>query len=525
MSAAAHAADTAAAPPPAQAASAAPARHFDILEFVVDGNTVLDVPTVEETVYPFLGEARTADDVDKARDALQGLYQKRGYQTVQVSIPQQGVDTGVIHLQVVENAVGRLRVVDSKFHLPSEIKATAPSVAEGEVVNSSAVQKDIVALNQQASLKVTPQLKPGAAPGTVDVDLKVEDTPPWHASVEINDFHNESTSPLREITTVSYDNLWQLGHSVSLSYQVAPENLADSKVFSGTYLAHIPDTPISLLAYGVKSDSDVAAVANTDVVGRGSILGLRMILNLPSLDDYFHSLTVGIDRKDLLQNVVTGGLPAKAPILYYPTTIAYHGSTIDGDPKAGGTETDYDASLNFALPGLGSDSTKVDYQRTYASRQYFYLRAALSRIQPLPWWGMSLFGKVDGQITTDPLVSSEQFSQGGVNTVRGYLEAERIGDYGVHGTAELRSPSFADAISSAINDWRVHAFFDGAGLWLRQPLVGEQSSFALYGVGVGSRLTAFDYVNADVDLAIPLTNGSQTKAGDLRVHFKVSSGF
>ena len=65
----------------------------------------------------------------------------------------------------------------------------------------------------------------------------------------------------------------------------------------------------------------------------------------------------------------------------------------------------------------------------------------------------------------------------------------------------------------------------GDGLWLRSPLVGEQSSFSLYGIGVGSRLTMFDDINAAVDLAIPLTKGAVTKAGDMRVHFRVSSGF
>ena len=513
-----------AAPPPAQSAATAAVRHFDIMEYVVDGNTVLQAPDIEEAVYPFLGESRTADDVDKARSALQDVYLKRGFQTVQVSIPAQGVETGIIHLEVTENAVGRLRVVDSKYHLPSEIKETAQSVAEGKVVNSNDVQKDIVALNQQASLKVAPQLKAGSVPGTVDVDLKVVDTPPWHANLEVNNQNNQNTVPLRLVGSVSYDNLWQLGHSVSLSYQVAPQNPSDAKVFSGSYLAPIPDTPISLLAYGVKSDSDVAAIAGTDVVGRGNIEGLRAILSLPGTTDFFQSLTIGIDRKDLSQNVVTGGAPSNAPVLYYPITLAYHGARIDGDPQKGGTETDFDASLNFALPGLGSDSTKVDNQRYNASRQYFYLRAGVSRIQPLPW-GMSLFGKLDGQITADPLVSSEQLSAGGVGDVRGYLEAERIGDYGVRGTMELRSPSFADRISSSINDWRVHAFFDGAGLWLRSPLVGEQSSFSLYGIGVGSRLTMFDDINAAIDLAIPLTKGAVTKAGDMRVHFRVSSGF
>jgi len=504
--------------------SAAAVHRFDIMEYVVDGNTVLAVPDIEEAVYPFLGESRTADDVDGARKALEDVYQSRGYQTVQVSIPQQGVDSGIVHLQVVENPVGRVRVVDSKYHLPSQIKETAPAIAEGKVLNMKDVQNDIVALNQQPGLKVTPQLKAGKIPGTVDVDLQVEDTLPLHASVEINNQYNQDTQPLRVVTSASYDNLWGIGHSISASYQIAPQKPSDAEIFSGSYLAPIPGIPFSLLAYGVTSNSDVAAIAGTDVVGRGNIFGLRGILNLPGSDSFIQSVTIGIDRKDLTQNVVTGGIPSDAPVLYYPITLAYHASRIEGDPKAGGSETDFDASANFALPGVGSDSTKFDPQRFDALKQYFYFKAGISRTQPLPW-GMVFFGKVDGQITGDSLLSSEQLSAGGESSVRGYVEAERIGDYGARTTLELRSPSFGNWVSPKINDWHVLGFFDGAGLWLRNPLPSEHSSFSLAGIGVGTRLVAYDNFNAALDLAFPLLDGAVSKSDSLRVHFRVSSGF
>ncbi len=519
---AAHASESGAAPAAANApavASVGSARRFDVMEYVVDGNTVLSVPEIEEAVYPFLGESRTADDVDDARKALEQVYQKRGFQTVQVSIPQQGVDTGIVHIEVVENPVGRLRVVDSKYHLPSEIKATAPSVAEGKVIDMKAVQSDIVALNQDPGLKVTPQLKAGKEPGTVDVDLKVEDQPPLHASLEINNQNNQSTTPLRMVGTVSYDNLWQLGHTISLTYLLAPENSSDAKVFSGTYLAHIPDSPVSLLAYGVKSDSDVAALSSTDVIGRGNIVGLRAIVNLPSTDSFFQSFTGGFDRKDLSQNVITIGVPSNAPVLYYPVTLAYHGSLIDG-----GEETNFDASLNFAFQGIGSDSTKFDAQRYNALKQYFYLKAAVSRVEPV-FDGFSVYGKIDGQMTADPLLSSEQYSMGGENSVRGYLEAERIGDYGWHATAEFRTPSVGELLSPKINDWHFLVFADGAMLWLRDPLPSEQSSYTLAGVGVGTRLIAFDDFKAALDIAFPLADASTTRAGNMRFHFRVSSGF
>jgi hemolysin activation/secretion protein len=205
-------------------------------------------------------------------------------------------------------------------------------------------------------------------------------------------------------------------------------------------------------------------------------------------------------------------------------TLAYHGALVDGDPNAGGSETDFDVSFHFALQGAGSDSTKLDVQRFNASRQYLYFRAGVSRIQPLPL-GMSLFAKVDGQITADSLLSSEQFSAGGVTSVRGYVEAERLGDYGGRSTLELRSPSFGERISPKINDWHMLAFADAGALFVRNPLPGEQSSYTLVGVGVGTRFVAFDDFNAAFDLAFPLLKGAITKPGDVRVHFRVSSGF
>jgi len=515
---------------PSDAASDPAARRFDILEYVVDGNTVLSVPEIEEAVYPFLGESRTADDVDLARKALEEVYQGRGYQAVQVSIPQQGVDNGIIHLQVAENPVGRLRVVASKYHLPSEIKDTAPSLAEGKVVNMKAVQEDITALNQSADLKVTPQLKAGKAPGTVDVDLQVDDSLPFHGSVELNNEYNQSTQPLRVVGSVSYDNLWGVGHSISASYQIAPQNPSDGKVFSGNYTARIPGTPVTLQAYGIASDSDVAAIAGTDVVGRGNIEGVRAIVDLPGTDRYFQTVTAGIDRKDMTQDVVTHSGPkssdttTRAPVLYYPFSLAYHGSLVDGDPKAGGTETDFDASANFAVQGLGSDSTKFDVQRYNASKQYFYFKAGVSRTQPLPD-DLVLFARIDGQITGDPLLSGEQLSAGGVTSVRGYLEAERLGDYGARSSVELRSPSFGAHISPKINEWRVLAFADAAALWVRNPLAGESTSFSLVGIGVGTRLVVFDDFNAAFDVAFPLLRGAVTAPDSVRVHFRVSSGF
>ncbi len=259
--------------PPQKPASA---QRFDIDDFAVRGADKLPEIDLEEAIYPFLGPNKTSDDVEKARAALEKAYHDKGYQTVSVSIPPQNAQGKVIALQVTELKVGRLRVKNSRYFDLDKIKDRAGSLKEGSVPNFNDVTKDIVALNQWPDRRVTPALRAGVAPGTVDVDLNVEDTAPIHGTLEYNNRQSPSTTDTRINATVHYDNLWQLGHSASFTYQVAPERPEDAEVFSGSYLARVPDVDwLNVLFYGVKSSSNVASVGGTNIVGPGQIIGGR----------------------------------------------------------------------------------------------------------------------------------------------------------------------------------------------------------------------------------------------------------
>ena len=72
-------------------ASAQAERKVNINEYIVRGNTVLDARSIEKAVYPFLGPERSLSDIEKARDALQEVYNAQGYQSVYVDLPEQAV--------------------------------------------------------------------------------------------------------------------------------------------------------------------------------------------------------------------------------------------------------------------------------------------------------------------------------------------------------------------------------------------------------------------------------------------------
>lgn len=489
---------------------------------------------LEEAIYPFLGPNKSAEDVEKARAALEKAYHDKGYQTVSVSIPQQNSQSKVIALQVTELKVGRLRVKNSRYFDLDKIKERAGSLKEGSVPNFNDVTKDIVALNQWPDRRVTPALRAGVAPGTVDVDLNVEDTAPIHGTLEYNNRQSPSTTDTRLNATVHYDNLWQLGHSLSFSYQVAPERPEDAEVLSGSYLARVPGMEsLNILVYGVKSSSNVASVGGTNIVGPGQIVGGRAVMTLPALPNFFHTLSVGLDYKHFDQTVQLGSDEFSSPVTYYPMVASY-GATFRGDKFT----TQFNASVTANLGTLSSNTADFDIKRYKASPSFTHFNADISHTQELGE-GFQLWGKVQGQIADGPLVSSEQFSIGGLDSVRGYLESEVLGDDGVVGNVELRSADIGQLLQSQIkdetgqgsarfttfNEWRLFAFADAGRATVLQPLPEQQSQFDVWSYGVGTRFKVFNYMNGMLAYSVPMVSQAYTQARDPRFNFRIWGEF
>ena len=493
--------------------------YFDILEFQVEGNTKLTKMQVEAAVYPQMGEKKTIADVEKARELLEKAYHEAGYLTVLVDIPEQDVDKKIVKLNVTEGKVGTLRVRDSKYYTLGRIKELSPSVAEGEVPHFPTVQKDIARLNRTSDKRVTPVMRAGKAFGTVDVDLKVEDNLPLHASLELNDRYTQDTSRLRLSGMIRYDNLWQREHSLSLNFLTSPQNTSEVQVFSANYLMRFDESDIMLAMYGVKSNSSVAAIGGINILGKSTILGARLIKPLPGLDNFYHSISLGLDYKDIKQTVEFGQT-YNTPVTYMPLSAVYSGTW--QDPSG---ITQLGTGVTFGFRGLVADDAEFKAKRwntvtnTYAKPDFFVVKADLSRTQALPY-GLQGYAKVDGQFSGDLLVPNEQYLAGGTDTVRGYLESQAAGDKAVHSTLELRSPQLFKNIAW-MQDFKVVGFYDIAQLTVIDPSAGQTGKIVLSGAGIGMRMKAWNRINFNLDVATPLKDYGVTKQGDIASHMRI----
>ena len=489
---------------------------FDVFEYRVEGATLLPVVTVEQAVYPHLGESKTLADIEKAREELEKAYHGAGYLTVLVSIPQQKVNDGLVKLVVTEAPVDRLRVVESRYFSLGEIRAGAPELAEGRVPNFTQMQKELAALNRSSDRKITPVLRPGKTPGTVEIDLKVKDQLPLHGSAEVNDRYSQDTTRTRLSASLRWDNLWQKQHGLGITVQTAPEAPDESQVFSASYTWPLASGNY-LAFYGVKSDSDVAAVGTLNVVGNGTILGARYILPLRSLSEgFFHTATLGVDYKDFDQAVnLIGSGGFNTPITYMPFTLGW-----DGTWLGQGRTTQFGAAFNFHVRGLVADEADFAGKRYKGRPDYSYLRGTFSHQES--WsagWGLKARG--GWQIAAQPLISNEQFAIGGVDTVRGYLESAALGENGLHLSLEARTPNYAKTFSETLDDLHLLAFFDGGRVTVREALPLQGDRFTLAGAGLGLRLKGWHGVFAGVDWAVALRDRGNTQSGDSRAHFRL----
>jgi hemolysin activation/secretion protein len=493
---------------------------FNIWEYRIEGNTLLNNQEIERAVYGYLGPDKTITDVEEARTSLEATYRQRGYGTVLVDIPEQNVDSGIVRLNVTEAVVSRVKVTGSRYFSNRWIKKQVPSLQEGEVPDVKEVQKDLAMLNTRSNDRsITPILRPGKGPGEVEMELKVKDKLPIGYSFELNDRNTADTTDLRFNASVSFDNLWQREHGLTLNYQTSPKDTDEVEVWVANYLYKPSRSSDLILLYAVDSDSDVATVGGVGVLGNGRIYGTRYIHPMSPSGDIYHSLIAGFDYKDFEDNVLLSGVETDeiaTAIDYGLFSINYTGSYLGTS-----SPTEFNFGLNFGLRGFFNNEKEFEQKRTGADPNFWKLTGQLDRRFDLLESEYGLRTRLGGQFAGEPLISNEQFAMGGADTVRGYFEADVLVDQGIIGSVELESPLLFQEYLEIVNYLQWFTFIDYSTGRIREALPDQDDTFDLMGIGAGLRFTLWHQLDASFAWARPLKSTNSTEEDDDRMVFSV----
>ena len=490
-----------AAPTLAQTADTNPQR-FPIYEFQVKGNSVLSDLAIQRAVSGFTGEKKTIADVEAARLALEKTYHDAGFMTVLVTIPEQNVDAALVELQVIEANVDRLIIKGAEYTAPSVIRSRLSELVGDKPPNFNTMQAQLAGLNRSNDLKVTPILKQGRLPGTVDVQLDVDDQSALHGNFEANNKHGKGTTASRISAGLRYDNLFQRGHTLGLTFQTAPERMDDQTVWVANYSMPLDVWGASLSGFLVNSKSKSQALSG-DLVTDGKTAGIRLSRGLTGTDSYSHNLSAGLDYKNQRAFIAETNF---GPPEYVPLVVNY-GATLLGK----GRTTGFDLTLTNGLRGIFTNKEVNFNERGQgASANFTTLKFGVLHTETLKAW--TLVGKLNGMVSSGILLSPEQLSMGGVDTVRGYFEGERAGDRGFHGGLEVQTPALKRGAGQ--REWALRglAFVEGGRLYTLARATSDAASHKLGSVGLGMRVLAPMGIAIDADLARTLTAGDATPA-------------
>jgi hemolysin activation/secretion protein len=492
---------------------------FDIWEYQVDGNNLLARSEIERLVYPYLGPGRSYADVESARDALQEAYRQQGYVQVLVDIPVQDINQGVVRLEVTEPKVENLWVSGSRYFSPRQLRSELPALNRGAVIQEQRVNEQLTRVNQRnPDLRVVPVLRPGAAPGSVEVEVKVQDELPLHAQVELNNQHTEDTTDLRLKGTVSYGNLWQADHKLMLLALVSPQDMDEVQVFSANYMLPVGDQGKKLLLSFMNTDSAVETIGGITVVGKGNIFSANLIKPLRPTDGLYSNLMLGVEYRDLENSD-----PASRKEIDY---LGFSANWLGSKLHASGDRTNFDFGISFGFDDLINDQAEFEESRRGAKPGFVLVDGSLERIWKMAG-GSTLSAHLRGQLSPFPLISNLQISAGGAESVRGYYESQALADNGVLLSLEWSSANLGDWFveEGEAPELRVSAFTEGAYLWDRSPYASDEQEYSLASVGVGSRFQSQGGLSAAVDVAWPLLELGTVDEGDTMAHFKLGYEF
>ena len=497
---------------------------FEITRFAVEGNTLLPGAAVEALLAPYTGTGRHFGDVQRALETLEAAYRQRGFSVVQVVLPEQELNQGVVHFKVVEARVGKVIVEGNKFFDEANIRRSLPGLQEGSTPNIGRISNSLRIANENPAKKTTLQLQSGEKDGEVNAAIKVADEKTWRIGATLDNTGDKNSGTSHLGILYQNANLWGLDHVLSLQYTTAVENPSRVSVYGAGY--HIPLYALgdSMDLFASYSDVDAGSVSagifDLQVSGKGSIAGFRYNQNFKRLGNYESKLIYGLDYKAYKNNVTLTGIQLGSDVTVHPLSLSYTGAW----DSAGGESGFYFTGLHN-LPG-GERGRSEDFNRVRegAPAGYNILRYGInfSRILPKDWQ-MRL--NLNGQYTRDALVSGEQFGAGGANSVRGFQERDIANDTGHAVNAELYTPNLCGRVGAGSAQCRVLAFYDGAQVSRNHSLPGEQSQASIGSVGVGFRMAVDRYVNLQMDYGRVVDAGGSQSKGDKRLHFRLGLSY
>ncbi|MBO9709081.1 MAG: ShlB/FhaC/HecB family hemolysin secretion/activation protein [Caulobacter sp.] len=460
---------------------------------VTTGLPLLSTPAFKAKISPFVGRPLTRSDLEQITAIARQTYVDAERPFLEVSVPEQNVQNGIVQIVVTEYRLGEVKVSGAK-HFSDEVIRRLGNLRPGETLTLPRMRRALDDFNQNPFLSVDAVVQPGAATGVSDVVVEAKDRRPFRAYAG---YDNQGVPNLgRDEWNVGFNAGDLFGQGNIFSYQY-------TRSVSGRYTSHsFSDVqPIRggarLLLFGAYATQKPEIGFGFGSEGHSAQLSGRFSTRLPDYRRLSQTLQVGVDYKSTDNNLDFSGFRLlRTEVAVFQIPIVYSLSVPD---KWG--RTDIENQAVFSPGDVVSHNGDQDMRRLVPGSEanYVYDRLTVTRTTFLPK-GASWIVRGLGQVASDNLPYSEQIGAGGLGSVRGYDSNTLLGSKGFVLSTELRAPP-----------WEV----------LRRLKKNSPVRDSLQ-LGV-----FWDYADLDQVTPFPdlIASGAQLQSIGFNVHYKVADAF
>ncbi|GAB2179973.1 POTRA domain-containing protein [Denitratisoma sp. agr-D3] len=426
--------------------------RFDIARFQVEGNTLLPAAETDALVAPFVGRGKVYGDIQKALEALENRYRSLGYGTVQVYVPEQELTAGVVRINVVEMAIGKVSLRGNRYFDEANLRRSLPQLQAGGAPNLRRISENVQLANENPSKQVDVTLAVSDEEGKVDARVQVEDDNPKKIILTLdNTGDKDKTGQYRLGMAYRDANLLGSDEVLTLGYITSPDapQGVDLEVVSVGFrkpFYELGDSLDVILGWSsINMSANVIAPGGVLAMnGKGDVAAVRWNHLFARQGEYTSRLVFGFDQKNQLNPCRSAGAPlitaGCVATLERVASVTYSGQW---------QKPQWSADVSLGLQYNTAWGEQQEYWRyVYAAgnragkRNFTSLQGAASLSYAFDWGGMAR-GAVSGQYSADPLPASDQFSLTGYSAVRGFNERVLTADSGFVANLELYSPDLA----------------------------------------------------------------------------------
>jgi len=491
--------------------------RFDINAFIVDDAQLLTQADFDAVVAPFVGKEKDFSDVQRALEAVEELYASRGFSAVHVLLPEQELEAGTVHFQVIEGHYGKVIVKDNKFVSEQNVLNAIPSVRSWSVPRAKQVGRELRLANENPARQLNVVLKAGEKDDEVDASVLVTDSKPGLWTATFDNSGSPETGRSRLGLAYRHANLFDKDHVAQVNLQVSPSYMDRVKVLGGSYKIPLYDQGHSVEFFGGYSNVN-SLVGTTNFQGGGLIFSSRYNIPLDRWGTFDPRVTFGFDWRKFDKIKMTGvAQPLYNDIVVTPLSVGY-----SAQGKAGKGDVNFNASfaLNVPLMAKGKSADFANYDFVNASKPTATYKAIRFGAGYFTAFGgdWQFRTAMNGQWSGDTLIQAEQMRLGGVDGVRGFSEGSETGEVGVRFNIETYSPAFETSGAKL----RGLVFVDGGTVKTK---AGDSTNISSAGFGLRTAITETSSLRLDAGRIIKEGNDPQQLKGDWRIHAALMATF